>query len=247
MDGRRRWALILASIAVVAAFSYYILYAPRECTLREESEHFSFYFDGFSGAGLQPIIDSLEENHDRIVADLGVGSMPVVRVKVWASKAGFYREMERLLGVRYPGADGYVFGSGEFHVMLVSDVAVKAVHEFAHVVSLNLNRRFSNNPRWLWEAVAIYEAGQFIHPNRLGYMVDGDYPSMEELDSAYGTQGNRIYSVGYLLAEYIVDGWGMGALRDLIMANGDLEEVLGVGAQEFEQGWHTWVEDRYLS
>ncbi|TRO47212.1 hypothetical protein E2P65_04720 [Candidatus Bathyarchaeota archaeon] len=247
MDGRRRWALGLAAIAVVAAFSYYLLYAPRECTLRAESEHFRFYFDGFSLDGLQPIIDSLEENFDRIVADLGVGSMPVVRVKVWVSKAGFYREMERLLGVRYPGADGYVYGSGEFHVMFVDDVAVKAVHEFAHVVCLKLNPTFGNNPRWLWEAVALYEAGQLIYPDRLGYIVDGDYPSMEELDSPYGTQGNRIYSVGYTLAEYIVDVWGMGSLRDLVRTNGDLESVLGVGAREFELGWHAWVEDKYLS
>jgi len=247
MEGKRRWALVLALVAVVAAYSYYLLYAPRQCTLRVESEHFSLYYDGFSEAGLQPIIDSLEENYNRIVADLAVGSMPVVRVKVWVSRAGFYREMERLLGVRYPGADGYVFGSEEFHVMLVDDVAVKAVHEFAHVVCLNLNPTFSNDPRWLWEAVALYEAGQLVHPDRLGYMVEGDYPSLEELDSPYGTQGNRIYSVGYLLAEYVVDGWGMGFLRDLVRTNGDLESVLGVGAQEFELGWHAWVEDRYLS
>ena len=32
-----------------------------------------------------------------------------------------------------------------------------AVHEFAHGVSLHVNPRFGNNPRWLWEAVAIYE------------------------------------------------------------------------------------------
>ena len=230
MDGRRRWVLLIASIVVVAAFSYYILYTPRECTLREESEHFSFYFDGFSMATIRPIIDSLEENYDRIIADLEVDSMPVVRAKVWRSRAGFYREMERLLGVRYSGADGYVYGPREFHVMLVDDVAVKAVHEFAHVVSLNLNPTFGNNPRWLWEAVAIYEAGQFVDPARLGYMVDGDYPSLEELDSAFGTRGNRIYSMGYILSEYIVDSWGMESLRDLIRANGDLESVLGVAA-----------------
>ena len=34
----------------------------------------------------------------------------------------------------------------------------ESVHEFAHAVSLALDPSFSNNPRWFWEAVAVYEA-----------------------------------------------------------------------------------------
>ena len=247
MHGRKRWVLVLATFTVISTILYFTLFVNRPAILKRESEHFSFYFDGFSEARIQPIIDSLEKNYDRIITDLEVDSMPVVRVKIWTSRMGFYREMERLLGVRYSGADGYVFGPSEFHVMLVNDDAIKAVHEFAHVVSLNLNPTFANNPRWLWEAVAIYEAGQFVHPTKLGYMVDGNYPSLEELDSSFGTRGNRIYSVGYLLADYIIDSWGMEFLRALIRTNGDLKSVLGVGVEEFAIGWYNWVEAKYFS
>ena len=36
------------------------------------------------------------------------------------------------------------------------------VHEFAHCVSLQVNPRIANNPRWLWESVAIYESRQSV-------------------------------------------------------------------------------------
>jgi hypothetical protein len=240
MVERRRLILALAVIMAVASGSYYFFTIPRSSTLREESEHFQIFFDGLSDAPLRPIAEALEKNYPKIVSDLGVASMPVVRVKVWRSAEGFYDEMERLLGVRYPGAD-------ELHVRLVDDAPIKAVHEFAHAVSLNLNPTFANNPRWLWEAVAIYEAGQFVNPSRLGYMARGDYPSIQELNSGFGTGGNKIYSVGYILAEYIVEGSGIYALRELIMANGDVSAILGVSIDEFQQGWHGWIEARYIS
>jgi hypothetical protein len=247
MNGRRRWILALAAAVALAVTAYFLLAVPRPVILREESERFQFFFDGLSDSALRPIIGALEENYDRIVGDLGVASMPVVRVKVWKSKAGFYDEMDRLLGVRYPGADGYVYGAEELHMRLVSNAPGNAVHEFAHVASLNLNPTFANNPRWFWEAVAIYEAGEFVHPTRLSYMARGEYPSIQELNSDFGTGGNRIYSVGYVLAEYIVENWGMEALRELIRANGDVRTVLGTSVEEFEQGWHDWVEAKYLS
>ena len=247
MNGRKRLIIALAAVIAVSVAYYSFLTMPRRATFREESEHFQFFFDGLSDAPLRPIAEALEDNYDRIVSDLGIDSMPVVRVKVWRYREGFYGEMERLLGVRYPGADGYVYGGEELHVRLVDDAPIKAVHELAHVVSLNLNPTFANDPRWLWEAVAIYEAGQFVHPSGLGYMARGDYPSIQELNSGFGTGGNKIYSVGYVLAEYIVEGWGMDALRELITANGDVSAVLGVSVDEFQQGWHGWVEARYLS
>ena len=71
-------------------------------------------------------------------------------------------------------------------------------------MSLNVTGGFINKPRWLSEAIAIYEARGFVDPKRLQYIVEGDYP-LSELDSEFGTGGNRIYCVSYVLTEYIVD------------------------------------------
>lgn len=168
-------------------------------------------------------------------------------MKIWRSNNGFYGAMKANLGVTYAGADGYVNGPQELHIRLIEDAPVHAVHEFVHVVTLNVNGNFSNNPRWLWEAVALYEAGQFVDPKRLSYMTQGDYPTISELNSDFGTGGDRVYAVGYVLAEYIVEHWGLEALRELIKASGDLNSVPSLTEKEFEDGWHEWLERKYLS
>ena len=40
-------------------------------------------------------------------------------------------------------------------------------HEFAHCVSLKINPAIGNNPRWLWQAVALYEANLPWDPSML--------------------------------------------------------------------------------
>ena len=49
-------------------------------------------------------------------------------------------------------------------------VVVAIVHEFAHCASMRVNPAIANNPRWLWETVALYEAGQIVDPRTLPYM-----------------------------------------------------------------------------
>jgi len=41
---------------------------------------------------------------------------------------------------------------------------VNVVHGFCHAVSLYVSPTFGNNPRWLWEAVALYENAEFVDP-----------------------------------------------------------------------------------
>jgi hypothetical protein len=41
-------------------------------------------------------------------------------------------------------------------------VCLAVVLGVVHAVSLGVNPRFGNNPRWLWESVALYQNGEFI-------------------------------------------------------------------------------------
>ena len=77
-------------------------------------------------------------------------------------------------------------------------------------------------------------------------MAEGDYLTLSELNSGFGTRGNRIYAVGYILSEYIVERWGMEALRELIETNSDIPSALGLGNVEFEEGWYAWIKNKYL-
>ena len=209
--------------------------------------NFAYYFDGTDISQIQAVIDALESNYGRIVSDLEPVNMPVVRAMIWSDENEFNKIMLAHLGHGYTGVTGYVAGPAELRILLTSRSPLTAVHEFAHNVTLNLNRNIGNNPRWLWETVAVYESQGFTHPNTLHYMASGDYPTLEELNTSTDPGREKVYEVGYILGEYIVETWGIKTLRDLIRHFGDLSAVLGISASEFESEWYAWVRARYFA
>jgi len=113
------------------------------------------------------------------------------------------------------------------------------VHEFAHCVSLEVNDSFGNNPRWLWESVAVYESNQFRDPRTLSYMTSLTPPTFASLNSFDNT---RVYEVGYTIGEFIVAQWGRPLLRSLIASNGDITGALGISPAQFERDWFNFRE-----
>jgi hypothetical protein len=215
-------------------------------TATHATAHFDFVlYDGLSWNAVRPSLDPMEAQYPRVTDDLQVPEPPRVRVEVWAARSAFDSATQATLGVIYQGATGYVLGTTGVRLLLNENTAQESVHEFAHVLSLNLNPTIANNPRWLWEAVAVYEAGQFVDPHSLPYLVQGDYPTLAELNTAYNDGGRRIYEVGYLLGEFIVLRWGRTGLVDLIRANGDTA-VLGLSQADFEAAWHAYIGERYF-
>ena len=187
----------------------------------------------------------LEENIGRITSDLQVEELPVITVGMWGDYDNFLQAMEDDIGTAYYGATGYVFGMEEIRVFQSPDAPETAVHEFSHLVSLYVNPAISNNPRWLWEAVAVYEAQQFVNPATLPYMVLGVYPTLEELNDPY-SPSNPVYQVGYVLMEFTIETWGSQSMIQLILSCGDIQETLGVSVSTFEANWYSYVEDTYL-
>ena len=238
---------LTALLVLVAGCSESSPTQPTVSVASFSTEHFTFVLhDGLSAADVQHVVNALEANHQRIVDDLQAGDMPRVTAAIWSIRQSFYDAMQRDLGQIYSGSTGYVLGVDELRIWLNAASAGEAVHEFAHNVSLKLNPTIANSPRWLWEAVAVYEARTFIDPSTLPYMTPGDFPTLDELNVAYNEGAQRIYDVGYVLAEYIVRRWDMGAVINLITANGDVPAVLGVSIEEFEEGWHAWLVSEYF-
>jgi hypothetical protein len=216
-------------------------------TTQFASDHFIFYFPAEARQTVQAARDSLESNYTRILNDLEVPEVPVITVRVWSDPDAFYEAMEQDIGTLYNGATGYILDLTEFRVLYPHVTPVEYVHEFAHVVSLYLNRRFANNPRWLWETVALYEARQFVHPNQLGYMVAGNFPSLDELSTDYNSSDHQIYQLGYVIGEFIIVTWGKNDFIGLILTNGNLEVYLRIGEKEFENQMYAYITATYLS
>jgi len=222
--------------------------AGEQPTVKVTTAHFRVLADRAATEVQATIAEALESNYSRITSDLRVDTLAVTSVWVWQDSTAFYADMGSR-GQVYYGATGYVRDGHAVSLLAApgaaaGTVARAAVHEFAHVVSMAVNARIPNNPRWLWETVALYENREFVDPTTLDYMRSGSYPSLADLDAAYNVSG-RVYQVGYVLGEFIVQRWGQDGLVRLIQSNGDLPVALGVTTPEFESAWHAFLHEKY--
>jgi tetratricopeptide (TPR) repeat protein len=135
-------------------------------TLRVQTAHFQIFGGTSPDTTLRGAANRLEAEYSRILGNLGVSSHPVVTVRIWQDAASYYNELTRYFGTRYQ-AGGYITGPTELRLLAGGDLDTDVVHEFVHAVSLDVNPRFGNNPRWLWEAVALYERAVRADPSQV--------------------------------------------------------------------------------
>lgn len=213
-----------------------------------EDEFFSYVlYDGLSQNILAPIRIKLDENYFRVLDDLNIDSMNTVKVKIWNDETNFLENMQSSIGVSYPGACGWVRSAYDIRILYQGNGTDQIVlHEFCHAVSLIVNPYIANNPRWLWEAVAIYESNEFIEPQTISYLVAGNFPTIAELNIDFNEGNQKIYSVGFLLSEYIITNWDNASYINLIKSNGNIPQTLEVSTQEFEEGWKNFVIEKYF-
>jgi hypothetical protein len=213
-------------------------------TLRLETAHFRLHTDTAPDSLLQEVAGRLEAALPRYEDDLDVNATRTFAVRVWQDSAAWSAEVQRHFG-RLIDTAGYVTGPDELRVLAVPQVSRHATHELAHCVSLYVNPRFANNPRWLWESVALWENGDLVDPRTLDYMVAGLPPTLDELNADV-TASRQVYEVGYTIGEFVVVRGGPDALVRLIQASGDTVAVLGLSTRQFEEAWYAFVRERYI-
>jgi len=242
---RASYSLILAGVLFFCSCDGNTPSAQSE---EVDNPHFDFLlYDGLNESITTEMSLVLENNFERITTDLNVEDMPLVTLRLWGDYEHFLTDMVTIIGTRYDGATGYVTNRNEICMFHTNRNPLTAVHEFAHLVSIQVNGTIPNNPRWLWESVAIYESQDFIDPQNLPYIVAGNYPTLYNLNTDFNSSDHSIYSVGYVLLEYIIDSWGMDAVITLIETNGHIQSSLGITIEEFETGWHQFLQEKYLT
>ncbi len=217
-------------------------------TRRDLSERFSFVlYDGLTDAVTVPILNKLEDHYDRILADLGIESISdTIIVRIWNNEEHYLQAQQNDIGMTFPGSTGYIYNNRDIRVLYGSHAAQTVLHEFCHTVSLRVNPSIGNNPRWLWEAVAVYEAGEFVDPQSLAYLVSGNFPTLSQMNTGFNDGNQVIYQVGYIVSDYIIQTYGRTKFIGLIASNGDLS-VLGLTASQFESGWKQFVQNKYFN
>jgi hypothetical protein len=214
------------------------------------SAHFVVQYTALDAGNVATIASAVESQYARILSDLGADRMPAVTVTLYLDHAAMVAATQAVAGPIPASASGLVTGESQIHLMSPNSPAwgpfdrmvSNLVHEFAHCVSLHVNPRIGNNPRWLWESVAIYESHQSVDLRTVGYMTALTPPSFATLNAF---DNGRIYEVGYSIGEFVVARWGQRALRDLIAANGETGSALGLSLADFERDWFVFVRERY--
>ena len=210
-----------------------------------DTKHFKIYYTVLDDTNIKEIADSLENGYPKITSHLQSGDLSVVNVH-------FYQNITDLRKV-FPDfpvwAVGQAISVSEIHMISPNDpkqdyqtMIRNTKHEFAHCVSLTINKTIGNNPRWLWEAVALYEANFPWDPKMLPYLVNQQPPSLKELNEL---SNPNLYEVGYFIAQFISETYGASALKSLIQNNGNLNDTLNMTDEEFTKKWFAFVRKKY--
>jgi hypothetical protein len=249
-DAKRARARVVSIIAVVATAgcdgspTAPVAVGTETLELRLTTAHFRVFAGWTQATAVQSAADALERQYARVLSDLNVTALDPITVQIWQDEATYNAALDRFFGVRYQ-SHGYITGKNELRLLAVPQLDVHVVHEFCHAVSLSVSSTFGNNPRWLWETVALYENGELVSPRTLDYMVRGAYPSLADLN-ADPNAGRQIYDLGYVIGDFVVARWGRAGLLDLIRARGDVSAVFGLPPDAFEAEMYAWIRAKYL-
>lgn len=212
--------------------------------LRKSTEHFVFHYSATDSAIIDTISFDMEQNYKRILNDFKLEKIPTVNVRVYPSLKSFHN------GINFPDAPDQVlataFGKDDIRMVSPNNPGPEgwmlthfAPHEFTHCVHLNLDYS-PNNPRWLWEGVAQYEAGWFFDPKELEEIKKKEFPRLADLNNGME------YMLGFVLIEAIRDLWGFDAVIGLIKNQGDVQKVLKLNERQFEELVFGQIYQKYI-
>lgn len=251
-----RTKIALGSLGVLAcAFvvSYSISFESCDDCYRLEKENFIYIVhDDLPEDLIVDIDNNLQKNRLQLLEDFKLNDMPKVLVRIWDSEETFLAEQEKAIGKRFPGSHGYVLprnGTENSEMGLLEEnqnVVDTALHEYVHLITLEINPKFANHPHYLWEAIAIYKSENSWKYAEQPDMIRGRFEALAQSLFAKGDTG-AVYELGYTIGQYIAETWGEEAFIELIESNGDFSGLTDKPIHEIFQGWKEFVETTYLS
>lgn len=213
--------------------------------LKKTTNHFSFLYSGIDSVSINGIAERLESSYKRILNDFKLESIPMTIVRVYPSLTSFHK------GINSPNAPDNVlataFGKNDFRMVSPNNAGADSsmltkgvVHEFTHCVHLNIDYS-PNNPRWLWEGVAMFESDWFLNPKEVDAIKSKHYPKLNKLDNGME------YMIGFVVIEAIKEIWGFETVINLIKKRGDIKSVVNLSDKEFENKIFDHIYKKYIT
>lgn len=213
--------------------------------------HFQLYGSDLDRNILPQIGHYLEDHHQIIIDDLQPENISMIMVHFYQDISSFHNAIGMpqapawVIGTAYTKSEIRMisFNSPDLGTGYTFEYLLRCIaHEFTHCVTMHMNYPLT---RWLYEGVALYESDMFVDPGNLPYIRSGDFPTLAELNSNWQTN-TKIYDVGYVLIEFMVETWGMEAVRSLILNGGNISSTLEITIDSFEQLWYIFIQNNYL-
>lgn len=234
----------MTKLSITILFTIYSIYSTPPVY---NTPHFALYYSRLDTKNIKAIADTLESNYARIVADLQSPDPPHIKIYFYPDPASLRGGIKPWVPHPASWTTGITLGDSAIHILSPNfpgqDVK-STVHEFAHCVSRCVNWTIVNNPRWLWEAVAIYESNQTSDPRKLPYLQQQKPPTLSQLNDWDDTS---IYDVGYLITQYLVETHGYSTLHALIKNNGNIGQTLHMDDEAFTRAWFAFVKNKYVT
>jgi len=212
---------------------------------KKSTRHFTFLFSDIDKTTADTIAATLERQYQKIVTDFKIKTLPIITVRIYPTAKSF-RE-----GINFPDAPPNILATafGKNDARMVSPHAVTPeegsmlthhiAHEFVHCVHLNIAYA-PNNPRWLWEGIAMYESGWFMNPAEIDVIKNKTFPPLMSLNNGLE------YELGYVILEAIHDLWGFDTIIDLIKKKGDTNASLQMNQEEFDRRVYDRIYQKYV-
>lgn len=195
------------------------------------------------------IFNALEKNSKQICTALETECKFPVVVEVYPDQVSFDEH------IMNPDMRGFFAISGPPHtIQMVSpsnpaphqisyEVGVSvAVHEFTHLALDEIN---PSMPTWLDEGTAIYVGPHAPYTTVCQEKFPFEYiPSFQQLKEEYnGLPAPDLFA--YTAVDFIVHEYGMEKLNLLLRTPEDMEDILEVTNETFEDGWHNFIRTQY--
>lgn len=244
---RLKISVSLTIFFVVAVFL--LMSSCKKTYVQTENGIFVFkLYEDLTNDDIETTLSHLNQNIERMAGDLNVDlAGKKFTIHVWKTTDEFYKIQKRRTGNTYIGSTGYIFNKNEVAVLYTKEAKETAEHELAHVLSLHVNSKFDNRPRWYWESVAVYESNEFVSPKNDPNFSKGFFPSLEYLNKPFNqSDKHSLYELGYMLSDYVISEFGKEKYIELIRSNADIEKTLGLPTVQFESNWKAFMKEKYL-
>jgi len=253
---KMKWPTFVMVVISVTIVALSILTFVPERRTEIKTAHFTFlYSTSIDSSAIVGLSEALEGSYSRISTNLNTTPAENIEVNIYAHRWRYVK------ATGHWSASGSIEGISKLHLLenawLDTEISKIAIHEFVHAVVLKLlidrepkplntirfDEKFSKLPVWIWEAICTFEAEQFYDPNTLNYLSQGKYPEISELNDR--SKGQKIYTCGYTIIEYILNTHGRDKLIELIENYGDLKGVLNLTEEQFSKNWYIFIKRKY--